>query len=524
MFNQSMYDYMINTTSCLPDANKMLSFYGKIIDRKRFIKDVENIAAYLQSIGVKKGDNVVICLGNLPSAVISFYAVNRCGAIANVLHPLTKDETLKKIENQMHPKCYIMFDEFYNSYSLFKDIDTNVILCSVLDYLLCLYKPFYGLYSAKRRKGIALSDKVVKFSKISATGFKKVDISGGDIAIYMHSSGTTGESKTACLSNAAYNHLADNLIRTAYDGKLKSGKEGMLMVLPMFHTFGLGVSLHASLCLGTRTILVPKFNTVYVSLLVKLSPVNIIPGVPNMFRKLAHCWLFNGRSLKKIIDCFCGGDKLPNDVKEEFEGKCQKAGSSLVIAEGYGLTECGVCLLNVQKEHKDGSIGKPVYGCDAKILDENDNEVEVGKIGYLYIKANSAMSGYYNDDKITSEWFYTGDMAFVDEDKNVFFVDREKRLIKIAGVNVFPQEIENIVNEIKEVNLSCAKECVINNKKAIRLYVELKEGITLNDQIKDEINLSINNKLLKYSKPKEIIQIDKMPINAIGKVDFNRLS
>ena len=146
-FDLSMYEYALERTSCLDKKNKTLNFYGKAIRRAEFKREVDRIASYLQgNLGIKKGDNVVICLGNIPNAIIAFYAVNRIGAIANVLHPLVKDETLRNIYKVHHPKCFIMFDEFLKNYSIFDEIDTPVIVCSAIDYLPKLYKPFYFGY------------------------------------------------------------------------------------------------------------------------------------------------------------------------------------------------------------------------------------------------------------------------------------------------------------------------------------------------------------------------------------------
>ena len=528
-FNQSMYNYMINRSSYLSDKNKMISFYGKDIDRKTFIDEVEKISSFLQHLGIEKGDNVVICLGNIPNAIISFYAVNKIGAIANLLHPLVKNETLQKINNEMKPKCFIMFDEFYNNYPIFKDIDTPVILCSALDYLLKPFVPFYALWTRKYKKGIKYSNKLIKYSSIEKCDGKSVEVNGDDVAIYMHSSGTTGESKTSVLTNEAYNHVADNLINAAYGGVQTTDKQGMLMALPIFHTFGLGVCVHTSLCYGTQSILVPKFNPTYVAFLMHIKPVSIIPCVPNMLRKLSKNILFKGKCLNKIVDVFCGGDKLPDDVKQNFENRCKKYGSNLKIAEGYGLTECGVCLINLQHSYKEGSIGKPLPGSKFIVLDENKNRLKVNEIGNLYISTNSMMKGYFkeNNDVFTyiegEKYFNTGDMGYMDKDNNVFFVDREKRLIKISGNNVFPQEIENIVNKIDKVNISCAVCFYEQGKPQIRLYVELKTGEELTQELKNEILNKINGSELKYSTPKEIVKIDKMPLNQIGKVDFKKL-
>ncbi len=530
-FDLSMYDYLIDRTSCLKDSNKMINFYGRTINRKKFILEVDRIASYLQSIGIKKGDNVVVCLGNIPNAIISFYAINKVGAIANVLHPLVKDETLRQIYKEHKPKCFIMFDEFFKSYTLFKEIKTNVIVCSALDYLPALYKPFYGAYIMPSIINIKYTDKIVKYSKIKGEHLTKVNVNGDDIAIYMHSSGTTGNSKTACQTNAAYNHLAENLTNAAYHQKIGGDKYGMLMALPIFHVFGLGVCMHTTLCYGAQTILMPKFSARYGVYLMMFRPVTMISGVPNMYKKLAANPLFNGPWLKKLVDCFCGGDKLEDSVKQSFEKPLRKWGNQMKIAQGYGSTEAGVVMINLQNNQVDGSIGVPLEGTEIKILDENKKELGINEVGTIYLKSNTMMKSYYDKslnegvlEEINGEiWLNTQDMGYIDETGHVFFKERQKRLIKISGINVFPNEIEEVVNSIDEIKLSCAIQGEMNGKRIVELYIQLKEGITYSKDIEQKIKDLISKKLLKYSMPSRIIVLDKLPLTELGKVDYKNI-
>ena len=530
-FNLSMYDYMLNRTSCLPMTNKMLNFYGKAIDRKTFIQEVDKIASYLQSIGIKKGDNVVICLGNIPNAIISFYAINKIGAIANVLHPLVKDETLYAIYKEHKPKCFIMFDEFFKNYTLFDNVDINVIVCSALDYLPAFYRPFYFGYIYHNIKDIKYTENIVKYSKIKPREVSKVEVKGDDIAIYMHSSGTTGNSKTACQTNMAYNKMAYNMYSAAYEKEVSSDKQGMLMALPIFHVFGLGVCMHTTLSYGAQVILMPKFSSTYAIFLMIFRPVTMISAVPNMCRKLVNHPCFKGPWLKKLVDVFVGGDKLDENIKQRFEDACLKYKNPMKVAQGYGSTEAGVIMINLQHNQKEGSIGVPLDGVEVMVLDDNNKIVEVNTIGHIYIKSQTLMKSYYdtslNKDVLCefngAIWLNTGDMGYVDETGHVYFKEREKRLIKISGINVFPNEIEDIVNDIEEIKISCAVQGEKDNKPIIVLYVQLNKGFEYTDALEKKIKDIISKKLLKYSMPSKIIPIDNIPLTQIGKVDYKKL-
>ena len=532
-FDLSMYEYALERTSCLSETNKTLNFYGKAIRRAEFKREVDRIASYLQgNLGIKKGDNVVICLGNIPNAIIAFYAVNRIGAIANVLHPLVKDETLRNIYKVHHPKCFIMFDEFLKNYSIFDEIDTPVIVCSAIDYLPKLYKPFYFGYIFNDIKNIKYSNKIIKYSKIKPGKLVDVEIKGDDIAVYMHSSGTTGNSKTACQTNAAYNHLAHNLISAAYgNGYVSSDKQGMLMALPIFHVFGLGVCMHTAVACGAQAILMPKFSPTYAIFLMMMRPVTMISGVPNMYRKLANHPFFNGPWLKKLVDCFVGGDKLDDELKDKFESCCLKHGNKMKMAQGYGSTEAGITFLNLQSNQVHGSVGVPLEGVEVVILDDNGKELDKNQVGNIYLRSNTMMQTYFDKElnkdtlvKIKDKiWLNTGDMGYVDETNHVFFKERKKRLIKISGINVFPTEIEDVVNEIEEIKVSCALEGEIDKKPIVELYVQMNEGSEYTKEIENKIRAVIAKKLLKYSMPSKIIPLKKIPLNEIGKVDYKKI-
>jgi len=530
-FNSSMYEFILNRTASLGSSLRMLNFYGRKIRKGYFISEVDRIASYLQSIGIKKGDNVVICLSNIPNAIISFYAINKVGAIANVLHPLVKDATLREIYMEHHPKCFIMFDEFFKNYTLFNEIDTNVIICSALDYLPALYKPFYGAYILNNIKDIKYTNKIVKYSKIKPKEINEVEIKGEDVAIYMHSSGTTGNSKTACITNEAYNHLADNLIDSVYHKELTQDKDGMLMALPIFHVFGLGVCMHTTLAHAAEVIMMPKFSARYAIFLMAFRRVTIISGIPGMFKKLVSHPLFKGPWLKKIKDCFVGGDKLPNDVKEKFEAGCRLFGNTMKMDQGYGSTEAGVIILNVQSNQKEGSIGIPLKGTEVQILDKDLKKVPVGENGILYIHSSSMMKSYYdislNKDILVDidgkMWLNSGDVCSMDETGHIYFKEREKRLIKISGINIFPNEIEELVNTLDEIKISCALQGEKNSKPVVNLYVELNEKFELNGELEKKIMNLISTHLLKYSLPSNIYRIEKMPINEIGKVDYKKI-
>ncbi|MGN0765022.1 MAG: class I adenylate-forming enzyme family protein [Christensenellales bacterium] len=527
-FNQSMFSYYKACTAHNPATDKVWQFWGASTTRAKFIRDVENFAGYLINLGVGKGDNVVLCLSNIPNALVCFYAINRAGAIANLVHPVIPSEKLQAMDEEMSPKAYILFDEFFYKYKDWIEATGKpIILCSAQDYLPMAFKPFYNAYVAKKLS-TNNSSNVVRYRDIGKYTAPTVAVDGEDVAVYMHSGGTCGKAKTVMMSNRALNNLTDNIL-DAIDHRY-SNKDAMLMALPIFHTYGLGVCLHSMICAGIRIILMPKFKADTACYLIKRYGITFVAGVPYMYSKMLASGKFKGKMLTKIRACYCGGDKVSENTKQLFKQAMEKQGNNILLSEGYGLTEACVCCINTMKVYKPNSIGRPVKSMTFAIIDEQGNFLPPKSKGEIVISGPTLMKGYYHseddreaffeDDKHV-KWLRSGDVGYIDEDGNVFFTDRIKRLVKISGVNVFPQEIENVVDNLDCVKISCVVETTINGKSATKLYVVKDKSTLLGEQeIQEKIRQAIAQNFMRHSMPGIIEFIDELPRTPIGKVDF----
>lgn len=531
-FDKSMFKYLVDETMRLPRTNKVWTFYGSSIGVGKFIDKVNYLTGYLQKLGVGKGDNVILCLGNIPDAIVAFYAINNTGAVANIVHPLIPSKALYDIYVNMNSKAFFIFDEFYSKYDWLKDCGKHVILCSACDFLPKLLIPAYKLISYSRIKNIEYNNHLHRFKDaIKPISYNNMDIKGEDIAIYMHSGGTTGKTKTVMLSNRAFNHLADNLLDLVGGGL--DDKDGMLMVLPIFHTFGLGVCMHTTISSGGQAILMPKFNAKRACDLVRRRNATYISGVPNMYAKMLYSGKFKGKYLKKIKNCYCGGDILSAKIKADFENQMAKYGNPIKLCTGYGLTEGGVCCVNTMDIHKEGTLGKAVKNVKFAIVDDNNNFLEPYNRGMIVINTQTMMTGYYNDEEMTKltifeddkgrKWLKTGDIGYMDNEDYVYFVDRLKRMVKISGVNVYPQEIEDCIYGYKGVDKCCVIGVLNNGKQELKLYIKTKDGVEFNNEYIQGVREYIGQRMLKYSVPGIIEQIDNMPLTQIGKVDFKKL-
>lgn len=531
-FDKSMFEYVVDETKRLQRKNKVWDFFGASIGIGDFIKRVESLGGYLQSLGVGKGDNVILCLGNIPDAIVSFYAINATGAVANLVHPLIPSDALKKMSEEMNTKAFILFDEFYNGYRPWiEHCGKPVILCGVSDFLPRAFRIPYNLYISKKVKNIKYNSNLVRFR--DAVGvLTDIEIKGDDIAVYMHSGGTTGVSKTVMLSNDAFNHLADNMIDLI--GGAVDDSEGMLMVLPLFHNFGLGICMHTVISAGGQAVMMPKFKPKAACRLIKRARVTYIAGVPNMYAKIAACGKFKGKYLQKIKNCYCGGEKLSDEIETAFEAAMAMSGNFIRLSAGYGLTEGGICCVNTMDIHRDGSMGKPVKNNVFAILGEDGKFLKPMQRGMIILSSNTMMTGYYNAPELDREvfffddlgrkWLKTGDIGYMDRDGYVYFVDRIKRMVKISGINIFPQEIEDCVNKFDGIVRSCAVPYLENGKNFLKLYIVLEDGVDGDEEYISALRAHIAKNLLKYNMPKIIEVAKSLPLTQIGKVDFKALT
>jgi long-chain acyl-CoA synthetase len=503
--------------------------YGAFLDR------IDNLAYYLHKRSVKVGDNVAICLPNIPHAMIAFYAVNKCGAVGNVIHPMISEYGLLNIIKKTKPKIIFLADIFYEKYkTVLSDIDITVVVCKMSGYASALIK--LGIrYKAWKEKtpSVPYGEKVVRFSAATKkSGPVKVTTGGKDIAAYLHSGGTTGEAKTIVLTNYAVNAVAINAF-TTFDTQID--QDVAFMVLPLFHGYGLAINMHAFLSYGCKLILVPKFAVNSAVNIIRKYKVSIMTGVPTMYEKLLNSPKFKKLSCKNFHLLICGGDNLNPSLRDDFDRHIASKGSKVKLIEGYGLTEVvAVAAVNTDKNYRVGSVGRPLNGVQIKIVDENLKELPWGEYGEILISSQSLME-YYFDDPITTaqaiitdengkRWLKTGDCGYVDIDGYVFFKDRIKRLIIVAGVNVFPSEIEAVVSLMPEINMCCAVEGKTKEGKImIKLFVVLNQGYKYSLTMENKIIKTCKDNLIQYAIPGKVIVKKSLPTTQVGKVNYRQV-
>lgn len=504
----------------------------------KFIHDVDAVAAYLNSVGIGKGDVVTLFLPNVPHAFTCFYALNKIGVIANIVHPLTSPENLKAIMTETKSKAVFLLDILAEKYvEAVNECDIPCVVCSNSDYVSAIKKGAVRIYELSKAKRLRDIKNRVNYEKVIFSGsIRKAEENhdGEMTAVYLHGGGTTGKSKTIMLSSKNINAIAEKL--AVFDDKPhKPGDECSLIVLPMFHAFGLAVAMHFPLSNGFTCLPLTQFSGEDAIKMMKKYNVSFVLGVPNMFKKIYDCESFGGDYLKNLRLVFCGGDFLSERFVSEFNKKISSCGGKAKLFRGYGLTEvASVCTVNSYENCREDSIGKPLEGMTVEIWDEMKKKVPDGENGEIVIKGDTVMQGYFNGnatvpndgvyvDKNGERWILTGDLGCRDKDGFFFFTGRKKRMIIISGYNVYPADIEKVVLQIPFVSEACAVQGYQKSRPCVKLCVTLKEG-TDREKAKSEIQSHCKKNLAKFSCPRKIEIYDAFPRTKMAKVDFMKLS
>ncbi len=539
-FQGSMYDKVAQIAVNYPNYIAY-DFMGGKVKYKDFIKKVDECARALAAIGVKEGERVTICMPNAPQAVIMFYAINKIGAIANMVHPLSSEKEIEFYLKESASVVCITLDQFYGK---FEDIRGNVplrslIITSIKDVLSPIKKKGYYLAAGRKIKKVPANAEIVWWEKFLKDGADyhgpfHVVREADDPAVILYSGGTTGTTKGILLSNLNFNALSQQIIAT--NPMFKPGDK-MLAVMPIFHGFGLGVCIHSMLANGGRCLLIPRFNPQSYAKLLKKHKPNFIAGVPTLYEALLRIKSLNGVDLSCLKGVFSGGDSLSIELKKRFDTFLKEHNATIPVREGYGTTECVTAsCLTPSHWAKEGSIGLPFPDTFYKIVKPGtEEEVPYDVEGEICLAGPTVMMEYINNPEETANtlrrhadgltWVHTGDLGMMDEDGFIYFRQRIKRMIVTSGYNVYPSQIENVLDAHEYVHMSC----VIGVPDALKMqkvvaFVVLKPGIKVSEEeARESIMEHCRKYVAKYAMPADIQFREDMPKTLVGKVAYRML-
>ncbi len=530
--NRNCYEFFRDCTKDFGIYDVAESF-GNLVSRKKFFNDIESIAGYLDSKNIKRGDVVTIFLPNTVQSFAAFYAINRIGAIANIVHPLTPPDVLEDILKNTHSKAVFVLDILMEKYvSMLRRRNRPVIICSPSDYASTIMRPAFKIYERVKVKSKTPSSTTASYHTICNLNLRapKVENNGSDIAVYLHGGGTTGKSKTIKLTSSNLNELAYKL--SFFDSPHAPGAECSLVVLPLFHAFGLGVVMHFSMCAGFTCIPMTNFSADKAIKLMKKYNITYIVGVPAMFKKMHDASGFDGAHLAKLRLLWAGGDYISETFIKSFNSYLEKWRAKGRLYRGYGLTEVSsVCAANIFGSFKPNSIGRPLDGMTIEIWDENKKQLPPNTIGEIVVSGSTVMAGYYDSeddgiyvDKKGRRWVCSGDLGYMDEDGFVFFTGRKKRMIVISGYNVYPNDIESEVLKLDYINEACAVQGYVDSKPIIKLFVSLNQPTDNPDEVCKCIKEYCDSKLERFSRPSRVTILDALPRTRMAKIDFMKLT
>ena len=538
-FDGSMFEAVEKIAEKYPN-NIAFDFMGRSTTYKALVREVEDCAKALRTIGVREGDKVTIAMPNCPQAIQMFYAVNLIGGICNMIHPLSAEKEIEFYLNESESVTAITLDQFYNKFENIRQNTkvVNIVIASIKDELSKPVKAGYMLTEGRKIKKIPEDAPVIRWKEFLHMGKHcfynyKVKRTGKDPAVILYSGGTTGTTKGILLSNRNFNALGQQVI--AANPMFRVGDK-MLAAMPLFHGFGLGVCIHTMLSQGGRCILIPRFTAQTYAKQITKYHCNFIAGVPTLYEALLRLPSMDNADLSSLKGVFSGGDSLSIELKKKFDKFLYDHNAKIQIREGFGLTECVTAsCLTPPHMAKEGSIGLPFPDTYYKIVEPGtDKELPYGEEGEILIAGPTVMMEYVKHPEETAQtlrkhddgltWMYTGDLGMMDDEGFIYFKGRAKRMIITSGYNVYPGQLENILDANEFVHMSCIIGVPDPYKmQKVKAFVMLKPGVPESPETKEAILAYCRKHIAKYAMPYDIEFRRELPKTLVGKVAYRVL-
>lgn len=536
--DSSMYSLVRKCAIKYP-SNIAYSYFGNKVTYKSLISKIDEASRAFLRLGVNKKDVVSIIMPNTPEAIICFYALNRIGAVCNMIHPLSSEEEFKYDIKLANTKYVIVADIAYQKLVNIKS-DLNIekiIYLPISESMNSITKLGYKLTTGRSALKPSGEDTITYSKFLSKAKYYKDVIKdegkGEDSAVILHSGGTTGKPKGIVLTNMNFNSLVLSELEI---NKCLGDGISILAIMPIFHGFGLGCTFHATMVSGGHAIILPSVNPKkFDETLLKYKP-NILACVPSVLEGLTKSKKLKEADLSFIKCIICGGDALSGELNNKIDKFLYDHGSDTRVRTAYGMTECtaGVTMMPLEETRED-SIGIPCPDSYIKICEVGTTkECITGEVGEICINGPTVMKEYINDKDETSlvlkthkdgkVWLHSGDLGCVDSDGFVYFKSRAKRMIVSSGYNIYPGQIEQIILKHPYVE-ACSVVGVPHpyKKEVVKAYIVLKDEFVLNSEIKKSIKEYCEKNIAKYALPYAYGYRKELPKTKLGKVAYKEL-
>ena len=532
----TIYEYLIENNKNYP-SDIAINYLGRKISYGQLFVNIDRTAAAFVKVGVKEKDIVTVALPSLPEAMYCVYALNKIGAISNMIHPLAGESEIVHYINEVQSEIVVIFEGAYEQIcnSVEKTTAKKIIVVSPSNSLPLGLKILYNI----KAKKLQLDDRHFlswrEFIQAgNGTPIPKVRRNCHEMALISHTGGTTGEPKGVMCSD--YSIIAE--VWQVGSTMEHSRQERMMPVIPPFHNYSLVNSFFEPLSLGFVVILLPKYEPEKFAIYVKKYKPNHINGIPSFWEALLKIDEIKNTDLSCLKHIYYGGEMMAAETEQAVNDLITSLGSRSILHKGIGSTEMTSAATATYDEcNATGSVGIPLVRVNCKIVEpETTTEKKYNQEGEICFSGPTMMMGYYNNQEATDEivkihsdgerWLHTGDLGYIDETGVLFVTGRIKRILITRdqngqGTKMFPDRIEKAIYKHPAVELCCVigvpNEARVNYPKA---FIVLKDKTA---SVKDEILDICNNNLPEYMVPVEMKFVNDMPRTPAGKIDYRAL-
>ena len=538
---KSIYEYMWENNKDYPE-DIAINYLGRKITYGELFNSIEKTAKAFAALGVVPGEIVTVALPSIPEALYIVYALNRLGAVANMIHPIAGMQEIINYINEVGSSIVVLFD---NTYELIKDSLEEIsvqfaIVVSVSHSLPTVKKVLYRL--KQKQKPILHNSKILLWNQFLNGGQEDpvphIEKNTREMALISHTGGTTGEPKGVMLSD--YNIVS--VIWQISQEMVFERQEINMAVLPPFVSYSLVDGMLAPLTYGFQLVLIPQYNPAAFHQYVKKYRFNhLMASIPAYYEPLLNNKKLRSMDLSCIRHIYYGGEKMDAKMEELINDFLMSRGAKFPLAKGLGSTEMtSAATVTYEGINLKDSSGIPLVKVVCKIVvPDSMEELPYDTPGEICMTGPSLMIGYYNKIEETSSvikchadglrWLHTGDLGYINTDGAVFVTGRIKRIIMTRGIDgnptkMFPDRIEKAIYGNPKVKVCCVVGIPdaerVNYPKA---FVVLKEGVEENELTRESILNTCKAALPDYMVPEEIEFRTDLPRTARGKVDYRKL-
>ena len=471
-----------------------LRYRDTVISYAELAELTGSLATALKGAGIGRGDHVTIVLPNIPEFVISYMAVVGIGAVAVPVNPSFTSRELSHV---------------------LKDSESRALIMEA---------PKAGTYESIRSQHplstVITAGEGGNFSEWTSGPGRDVmeDMDPDDVAVMIYTAGLTGYPMGAMLTQRNLDHNS-NLMHLCANA---DHTDTSLTIIPCFHSFSASVNMLAMLRYGGTVHLLKGLDFKELNTILSQGAITTVCAVPTLFFALTQHPDLQGIDYTKMRVLIAGGSALPREIYDEFK---ERFGAD--IRQGYGITEASpVCAFNdIHNPIKPESIGKPVPGVTARIVDDHGRDLGTGEHGEILFKGPNVMKGYYRREKETAEilrdgWLFTGDLGYLDEDGYLYITGYKKEMVITSGFNVYNKEVENVLNSIPGV-----KDCVITGIPDLVRGAIIKAFVVTEDPAltEAEVKKLARRMLASYKTPRKVVFVLEIPRDEKGKALIERI-